>query len=162
MNLAFRPALTCDASALSALIYRAKAHWQYPQAWLEAWADELKVSANYIQQHHVQILEVGEDIVGFFSLEYHRKQTSAQLEHLWIEPSYIGQGFGGKLLTLACQQAKSDGYNSIELIADPNAEGFYRRLGATKIAEINTKVLAVDRVLPKMQLILQSPNDLHQ
>ena len=153
MKLTYQEAMKSDSTKLSALILRAKAHWQYPQTWIEAWADELKITADYIQQHHVQILEIDNDAVGFFAIEYKTKKT-AHLEHLWVEPSYIGQGFGGKLLKLACQQAKNKGHQYIELIADPNAEGFYKHSGAIKIADIHSQVLGHDRVLPKMQLVL--------
>jgi hypothetical protein len=43
----------------------------------------------------------------------------------------------------------------MELLADPNAEGFYSRMGATKIDEVHGKVLDVKRVLPKMEVHLQ-------
>ena len=38
--------------------------------------------------------------------------------------------------------------------ADPNAEGFYNRLGAVKIGEVQANVLGVTRVLPKMEISL--------
>jgi hypothetical protein len=45
---------------------------------------------------------------------------------------------------------------------DSNAEGFYRRLCTKKTAKIHTTLLKVDRVQPKMQLWLKSPNGIIQ
>ena len=58
------------------------------------------------------------------------------------------------MFELACDKALKLGYESIELIADPNAKDFYEHLGAKKTGEIHSKVLDVKRVLPKMAVSL--------
>jgi len=63
-------------------------------------------------------------------------------------------GLGRKLLDIACEDARHNGYDVIELVADPNAEGFYLRQGAIRIGEVRGSVLGNPRVLPKMQLAL--------
>jgi hypothetical protein len=63
---------------------------------------------------------------------------------------------------LACADARNNGYTVIELVADPNAEGFYLRQGAIRIGEIRGNVLGNPRVLPKMQLVLSGANNVRQ
>ena len=41
---------------------------------------------------------------------------------------------------MACGKATGKGYKSIELLADPNSEGFYSRQGAIKIDEVHGKI----------------------
>jgi len=42
----------------------------------------------------------------------------------------------------------------LEISADPNAEGFYRHMGAVRIGEIRSEIEGQPRVLPRMKLEL--------
>jgi len=144
-----------DSTQLTSLILKAKAYWEYPKEWLDVWALELKISPSFIENNEVVILSIDDKTIGFYGLECHSVDKAAYLEHLWIDPKYIGKGYGRILFELACKKAAKIGHKTMELDADPNAEGFYSRLGAIKIDEIHGKVLGVKRVLPKMEVHLQ-------
>ena len=145
-----RSATASDARQLSALVRRAKAHWGYPKEWLAAWRAELTVTADYIRLHRVVVMQQAGKIAGFYGLEL--RADVAHLEHLWVEPAYIGRGMGRMLLDQACSEARELGYASIELVADPHAEPFYLHQGAVRIGEIRSAVLGCPRLLPKMRL----------
>jgi N-acetylglutamate synthase-like GNAT family acetyltransferase len=159
-NIRVRSAVTSDAQALTRLVFRAKAFWGYPKEWMEEWRKELSVTSDYVAQHRVVLAEAEQRLVAFYGLEF--RTDVAHLEHLWVEPAYIGSGLGRKLLALACEDARNNGYKVIELVADPNAEGFYLRQGAIRIGEIRGNVLGKPRVLPKMQLVLSGANNVLQ
>jgi GNAT superfamily N-acetyltransferase len=91
----------------------------------------------------------------FFGLESRSIDKAAYLEHLWVDPKYIGEGYGRLLFEIACNKAAKIGHKTMELLADPNAEGFYSRMGAIKIDEVHAKVLDVKRVLPRMEVHLR-------
>jgi len=44
--------------------------------------------------------------------------------------------------------------SALELSADPNAEGFYQRMGATRIGEVRSEIEGQARVLPRMRIEL--------
>ena len=92
--------------------------------------------------------------IAFYGLICPSLPSPAYLEHLWVEPAWIGRGFGSTLFKMACSYAADKRYKSVDLLADPNSEGFYSRHGAIKIDEVHGKVIDVKRILPKMSLSL--------
>ncbi len=140
------------APRLTEIARAAKAHWGYPHEWLQEWRDELAVSEGAIRQNASYVARIGDSIVGFYLLE----GTGAQrtLEHLWLDPKFIGKGFGKALFTHAVSLAADEGAREIEIVADPNAQGFYERLGAQKIGESVGEVVGERRVLPVLRLEL--------
>ncbi len=65
-------------------------------------------------------------------------------------PVYIGRGLGKKLWTDAVARSRALGHHTLTLIADPNAEGFYRKQGAIRVGEIVSAAEAT-RILPKLK-----------
>jgi len=57
------------------------------------------------------------------------------LEDLWIEPEWIGKGIGGTLFRHAAAHAIGLGAKYLEWEAEPNAAGFYERMGAKHLRE---------------------------
>jgi GNAT superfamily N-acetyltransferase len=148
-GLTFRPAFPADAELLSALAMRSKSHWGYPQEWLDHWRAELTILPSYIEQNSLVVANCQSGICGFFGLEF-LDGSSARLQHLWVDPPFIGKGFGRQLFERACAMAKGSRCDSLELVADPNAERFYLRMGAIRVADERSEILGVSRVLPKM------------
>ena len=159
-SIRVRSAEASDAQALTRLVVRAKAFWGYPKEWMEEWREELTVTSDYVVQHRVVLAEAEQRLVALYGLEL--RTDVAHLEHLWVEPAHIGSGLGRKLLALACEDARNNGYTVIEFVADPHAEGFYLRQGAIRIGEIRGHVLGNPRVLPTMQLVLSGANHVPQ
>jgi len=153
----YRRAMASDAENLTALMRRAKAHWGYPEEWMQAWQQELTMTPEWINNNTVVLLIVNHNVIGFYGLEF---QTNvAYLNHLWIEPHFIGVGFGKALFLNACQNVGDANYSIVELNADPNAEDFYLHLGAIRVGEVYGEVLGTPRVLPKLQVILSNINE---
>ena len=76
-----------------------------------------------------------------------------QLEHLWIRPDQMGKGIGRLLLTHALAEAERSGADVVVIESDPNAAGFYRRMGAVRVGEIQAAMPgAPDRVLPLLEI----------
>jgi predicted N-acetyltransferase YhbS len=71
---------------------------------------------------------------------------------MWVVPESIGSGIGKALFLDAMERAASLEVGSVELSADPNAAGFYRRMGATQIGETESAIDGQARKLPRMTI----------
>jgi GNAT superfamily N-acetyltransferase len=78
----------------------------------------------------------------------------AELEHMWIRPAHMGTGVGRALFNQIVERAVSLNARVVELSADPNAEGFYKHLGATRIGEVRSEIEGQPRLLPRMRFAL--------
>lgn len=127
----FRPARLGDCAALTALARRAKAHWGYPQEWLELWADDLAFTPQRLGAWEVICAEVDGQIaaVGALSLE----PGEAEVEGLWVDPDHMGRGLGRALMDRLSAAARQAGAPTLTIAADPQALGFYERLGARQV-----------------------------
>jgi GNAT superfamily N-acetyltransferase len=124
-----RPARTSEASALTALALRSKAHWGYSAAFMAACRDELTVHEHDIREGRVVLADDGGAIAGFYAL-LPPDGDRCELDALFVEPAAIGRGIGRRLFAHAATTARAQGARRLEIQADPNAEAFYRREGA--------------------------------
>ena len=90
--------------------------------------------------------------VAFYTLQ--DKDDIAWIENLWVLPKYIGKGIGKRLFIHALSRARKYGYSKLQLVSDPNAIGFYTRMGMKKIGESRFSIEGQDRILPIMEMIL--------
>jgi GNAT superfamily N-acetyltransferase len=76
----------------------------------------------------------------------------AELEHMWVSPDYIGTGVGKELFLDAMERAAALDVRDVELSADPNAAGFYTRMGAMQIGEVDAPIDGQERKLPRLKI----------
>jgi GNAT superfamily N-acetyltransferase len=62
------------------------------------------------------------------------------LDHLWIDPPYIGKGLGRVLFLEGVARAKELGWTGFTIASDPYAEAFYKKMGAIRIGERESKI----------------------
>jgi len=123
-----------EADALSALALRAKAHWGYAAAQIEAWRASLAVSSETVLTRPTYVGELNGQIVGFYSLL--PSASEWELDNLWVTPERMRCGFGRMLLAHALQTATDSGAACVLVDADPNAERFYASCGAKRTGEV--------------------------
>lgn len=154
MSTIIRRARADEAAVLTAVAHAAKRHWGYPEAWIARWKDALTVTPAYVGDHSVFVAAEAESDRprGFYALSM--EGSTAVLDHLWIEPEWIGRGVGRKLFSHAVQTARVEGAARLEIDSDPHAEAFYRRMGAIRIGEVRADVDEVRRVLPRLEVTL--------
>lgn len=143
-----RRAIASDAAILTEIAFAAKRHWGYPERWIQSWKEVLTIRAEYIRGHEIYIATREEEVVGFYALVTESRR--GMLEHLWVNPSAMSQGIGRSLFEHAVRQAKALGITAIEIESDPNAEKFYKRMGARRIGENVTEFEGQRRVLPTL------------
>ncbi|WP_163339327.1 GNAT family N-acetyltransferase [Desulfopila sp. IMCC35008] len=153
------PAVANDAHILTAISFRSKKYWQYPDEYLAIWADELTVTEQYILDNYVFVATKNDVLVGYYSvvevkedfeMAAVRIEKGIWLEHMFVDPEYIGQKVGtamvGHLKTIWQQR----GVRTIRVLADPNARGFYEKNGFGYIRECPSTI--VGRTTPLLEL----------
>jgi GNAT superfamily N-acetyltransferase len=141
-----RRAAAEDAGALTQIAHDAKRHWGYPEHWIQHWQADLTISPEFISGNEVYVAEDEGEPLGFYALTAHKEK--AELDHLWVKPAHIGTGVGKQLFLHAMQQAARENIPTVEILSDPNAEGFYRKQGAHRVGEVVSEIDGEPRVLP--------------
>ena len=152
MDIEIRRAKPEEANTLSEIAHAAKRHWKYPETWIEQWREDLTISPDFVREHEMFVAVVDTQIAGCCALVM--TDGRAEIEHMWIRPEYMGGGVGRALFDHARARAEESGANVLELSADPNAEGFYERMGAQRIGEVRADMDGESRVLPRMRIDL--------
>ena len=99
-----------------------------------------------IRESEVHIASIDGEPAGFYALT----EQGRTLDYLWITPSRIGSGIGRRLLEHAVAWAAALGAREMEIEADPNAEGFYIRMGARRIEEKSYMMDGKRHTLPSL------------
>ena len=141
-----------DSNQLTNLTLRSKNHWGYGTELMQQWKEELTVSSEFIDNNHVYSLEIEGNIAGFYGY-YLKDPLTIKLEFLFIDPPFVGKGYGKILMDDFLDRVADTGAKRITLDADPNAENFYLRYGFRAIGKLPTSIK--DRYLPVMELILK-------
>ena len=63
-------------------------------------------------------------------------KSDIELSHFFVDPPSIGRGVGRVLWDDAVRRAEARGHARLVIQSDPNAEGFYRKLGAERIGVV--------------------------
>lgn len=132
-DISTRPARPDDAALLTDLTIRSKAHWGYDEAFMAAARPELTVDPDTIDDGYV-VLEIDGQLVGFYNLR--RRDGHAWLEDLFIDPEWIGHGLGRFAWEHLTDRTRGMGLVAVRLASDPNAEPFYRAMGAVRVGEV--------------------------
>jgi GNAT superfamily N-acetyltransferase len=127
VTVRIRAASRADAAQLTDIAFTAKRHWDYPESWIRLWADDLRIDADYVTANRVFAAMDGERIVGWCAVA--EQDGEFWLDYCWVLPEAAGKGTGRRLVTKAIDVAAQLQARALKVIADPNAEGFYRRLG---------------------------------
>lgn len=139
-----------EAEQLTVIAQESKRHWKYPKEWLATWADALTITPDFIFWNDVFAAVDGDTMLGFYGLTSRRRKFN--LEHLWIRPAHIGKGVGSRLLKHAVKLAAESNAEAVEIVSDPNAEEFYRKMGARRVGEEITEIYGVKRALPRFRI----------
>ena len=123
----------------------AKAHWGYPRDQVVEWASRGDFSAQTLGRLEIWVAEDGREIAGWASLV--PGDDVAWLEDLWVDPRWMREGVGSALFAAVADEARRRGALRLEWEAEPNAIGFYRRMGGRYVRDSPTtewgRVLAI-------------------
>src|SRR5262249_1711338 len=144
MDISIRRARPADSDALSNIARAAKQYWGYPQELIRLWHDDLTVTPAFIARQPVYCALRGRTRIGFYAIS--GTHAARELEHLWVHPRSIGIGIGRMLFAHLIERLRAMRVTRLRVASDPNAEGFYRRMGARRVGRTGSKPLG--RTLP--------------
>ncbi|MBA2709438.1 MAG: GNAT family N-acetyltransferase [Tatlockia sp.] len=140
-NLTFKRADISELPEMINLIIRSKSHFhpdkdQYVVDFVQAWGP----NAYYIEDNILLIAKHRETSIGIIGMRSpSSNRPFAELDLLFVDTSYIGQGYGKQLWNKVKEIANEKNWNSFRFISDniPEVSGFYEKLGAIRIEKIN-------------------------
>jgi len=143
-NLVIRRAERRDAKRLTEISFAAKRYWNYPEAYFEIWRKELTITEEYIVRNDVFTADADLVTAGYYSIVHVPEGFQAGelfiteghwLEHIFIEPAYIGRGIGRRLVEHGKKVCREKGLEKLKVLADPHSRGFYEKIGARYVRE---------------------------
>jgi GNAT superfamily N-acetyltransferase len=146
-----RPARADEAEHLTDLSLRSKTYWGYDASFLARCRSIMRVKTANIETWPHYVAEVGGRVAGFYGLE--RDDEGVGLDYMFVETEFIGRGIGRALWNHAVATAQGLGHRALIVVSDPNAEGFYLKMGAQRVgARISD--LEPNRRLPVLRFAL--------
>jgi GNAT superfamily N-acetyltransferase len=130
----FRRASPDEAEGLTALTLESKAHWGYDVEFMDLARPSLTVTPEYLETNECWVAEVDGATLGWFSLV--PIADGLLLDNFFVAPSHIGSGVGRLMWDEAVRRAEAAGVGRMALEADPNAAGFYERMGARRTGSV--------------------------
>lgn len=143
-----RRAYSSDIDALNRLALASKRHWGYDDAFITATRRDIVVTAAQIRDHDCYLAEREGRRVGFYLLR------NGALERMFVAPDMIGRGIGRSLMEHMTDRAEAAGLGTVEIVSDPNAAAFYRRMGAVDAGVYRSSDMP-GRTLPRLELMLR-------
>jgi tRNA-Thr(GGU) m(6)t(6)A37 methyltransferase TsaA len=122
-----------DAPSLTRLAHASKASWGYPDELLALWDADLTLDPAFVERHDVWAAVAGDEVVGFCAVT--GDGSAREIEHLWVAPVWMGRGVGRRLVEHLVARARAAGVEELRVVSDPNAVGFYLRMGARQVGE---------------------------
>lgn len=129
-----RAATAADGERLREIAAAAKGHWGYPAALVLPWAAAYDFSAATLASRELFVAVLERRPVAWAGL-LPPVDDVALLDDLWVEPASMGGGIGRALFRKAVRRAGELGAVSMEWETEPNAAGFYERMGGRRVGE---------------------------
>ena len=104
-----------------------------------------------MRSSYLKVAEIGGHAVGVVQVTI--KGQFAELDKLFVEPGRLRSGVGSALFEWATTKARGAGAASMVIEADPDAAGFYRRMGAVDDGTAPSGSIP-GRILPRLTLRL--------
>ncbi|WP_176041897.1 GNAT family N-acetyltransferase [Burkholderia stabilis] len=147
-----RAARTADADELTKLARLSKAHWRYPEDWLDLWQSDLTISPETIEGAIGYVAESAGTIIGFW-VRASSDSDQPTPGWLFVHPDHMGRGVARALWEEIRREAAARGIRSFVIEADPNAVPFYLTLGAEKIGTKESSVVP-GRLFPILRITI--------
>ncbi|HEX5249909.1 MAG TPA: GNAT family N-acetyltransferase [Gaiellales bacterium] len=130
--MVIRPAHPDEGERLREITAAAKGFWGYDRERVRAWAAALDLSPERLVGARAFVAEVDGVAVGWAEV-LPPDEAVCVLEHLWVEPAWMRRGAGSQLFRHAAERAAGLGATALEWEAEPNALGFYARMGGRRV-----------------------------
>jgi len=148
-----RPPRPEECAALTALCLASKAHWGYDAAFMAACVAELTVRPLDLETDRYRVAQQGGALVGVAALSVAGGRGRIAL--MFVAPEAMGSGIGRALMDWLIAEARSLTLAAIDIDADPDAVGFYEKMGARRVGEAPSGSIP-GRMLPALSIDLNA------
>jgi GNAT superfamily N-acetyltransferase len=137
--ITIRRARADEAQALTELSLRSKAVWGYEASFLARCRAAMTLMPEKLRAHpfYVATDDAGKPL-GFYGFE--PESGGIGLDMFFIEPDCIGRGVGRALWDHAVAIARALGHRELVVVSDPNASGFYLRMGCRPAGAVPSEI----------------------
>lgn len=172
LRFRIRRARPDEAEALTELTLRSKAYWDYDAAFLARCRIVMRILPGTIRDNVYYVAEADPPHAGAPALPgvppragkpallgvygFEPEPDGVGLDVFFVEPAAIGRGVGRALWRHAVERARRLGAPALVVQSDPNAAGFYRRMGC-RPAGGRASEIEPGRVLPLFRFALSEP-----
>ena len=149
MNIVILSADEKESNILTSISFAAKRYWNYPEEYFDVWKEELTITPDYINKNQVYVAKINGEVIGFVSLVEVKDDFQVGellitkgfwLDHIFIRPELIGKKVVSKLIEFVKEWCRNQNISYLHILSDPNAKGFYNRIGADYIKEVPSSI----------------------
>jgi len=151
VQIRIRRARRADAAELTRIAHAAKRFWGYPETLIHLWKPDLTITRELVAKYPVYCAIRRSGVIGFYA--FSGEDTTRELEHMWVDPKHIRSGVGRLLFSHLLGQLRRKGVARLMIASDPNAQGFYRALGARRVGRVSSR--PAGRYLPLLVVHLR-------
>ncbi len=119
---------------LNNIMMRSLAVWGYSPKQIEGAVEALEITEEFLGKSICYVAELNDLIKGFFCIEPNQIGELSEAK-FYIEPDSMRLGLGTILWNKVIYELKNEEVKYFKFLIDPNAQGFYEKLGAVKVAE---------------------------
>jgi GNAT superfamily N-acetyltransferase len=127
-----------EAGALEALQLRASIVYDSDRDAVLAHPEVVAMPLGVLEAGGVRVAVAPDGVVGF-SVVLDGAQGAWELDGLFVEPEHWRQGIGAALVEDVADRARRAGAIRLDVVANPNALGFYRSVGFEEVGEVATQ-----------------------
>ena len=138
----------CEASELNSIAIESEAFWGYDSDFMDKFKISYQVTEEFIRKNPTFILYEHHKVIGFYSLLIN--QVESTIEYFYIQPEYIGKGYGKKMWKHLVNYCREHNINELTLVTSPQAKEFYEKMGAIQIGEVES-ILKKGRQIPLLK-----------
>lgn len=132
---------------LTDVAFKSEANWGYESDYMNNFRSIYNVSKEFINNNPTVVIEDNSNIVGFYGII--NRENEASLEYFFIEPKYIGKGYGKLLWNYLIRDWENLGIKMFSIVTSPQAKEFYVKVGAIPCGEIES-LLKKGRIIPQL------------
>jgi len=137
VTIAIRGAVHADLEALRGVFRRASLSNQGDRNHLLAHPEHLLLADKGVTEGRTRVaVEPDAGIVGFAS--WLMRNGAIEVEDLFVDPDWVRRGIGRELVIDIVALAREQGFDRIEVTANPHAQSFYERTGFIADYEVET------------------------
>lgn len=142
-----REAKLDEVEILTNLAARSEAYWGFDNEYMNKFKVMYRVTKEFININSTFVMEEDNRIIGFYSILFEDNKNS--LEYFFIEPEFIGKGYGKLLWNHMITIGTRLGIKQIEIVTSPEAKEFYIKMGAIEVGIVES-IIKKGRIIPKL------------